>query len=215
MKQSHAPFSRRWPVVLTCAAATVLLQGCGFGSITSGLGGGVFGGKPSAASNEKAGVNEEQLLIAAKSESGGAGGQETAYGCPKFIIWQRDRNLTIYESGRAGDGLAIVHQGEITQTARECQVAPGRVIVKYGFSGRVLLGPKGRAGNVTMPITVFVSDGKHRRIADDKTKIDVAVAPDHPIGYFSAVRTITFGLPEGTRPADYEVYVGFDRGPAG
>jgi hypothetical protein len=42
-------------------------------------------------------------------------------------------------------------------------------------------------------------------------KVDVAVALDKPIGYFSMVRTVTFNIPEGSRPAEYEVYVGFDR----
>ena len=64
-------------------------------------------------------------------------------------------------------------------------------------------------------VAVFVSDTKRQRIADDKMRVDVAVAPDHPIGYFSSVKTISFALPEGTRPADFEIYVGFDRGPAG
>jgi hypothetical protein len=201
-------------MLLGGALLCVLLQGCGFGSFTSGLGGGMFGGKSTAGSG-KTGVNEEQLLVAAKSESTGSTGADSNFGCPKFIIWQRDRNLTVYEAGRAGDGLAIVHQGEITQTARECQVEPGRVTVKYGFSGRVLLGPKGKAGNVTMPVAVFVSDTKHQRIAGDKLKVDVSVAPEQPIGYFSAVRTMSFALPEGTRPADFEVYVGFEKTPGG
>jgi hypothetical protein len=29
------------------------------------------------------------------------------------------------------------------------------------------------------------------------------------------VRTLTFNIPEGTRPAEYEVYVAFDRGTPG
>ena len=31
--------------------------------------------------------------------------------------------------------------------ARECQLYPDRVVVKYGFAGRVLLGPKGHPGD--------------------------------------------------------------------
>ena len=42
-------------------------------------------------------------------------------------------------------------------------------------------------------------------------KVDVAVALDKPIGYFSAVRTVTFNVPEGARPGEFEVFVGFDR----
>ena len=75
-----------------------------------------------------------------------------------------------------GDGLAVMHRGEITKTARECQIEPGRVTVKYGFSGRVLLGPKGKAGRVTLPVNVFVTDAKREKIANEKVRVDVDVA---------------------------------------
>ena len=128
-----------------------MLGGCGMSSLTSGIGGGLFGGGGQNSTKADVGsVSEDQLLQAAKSETGStaAVGGEVAYGCPRFQVWSRDGYLTIYEQGRVGDGLAVMHRGEITKTARECQIEPGRVTVKYGFSGRVLLGPKGRAGYV-------------------------------------------------------------------
>ncbi len=193
------------------AAAAVVLAGCGMSTLTSGIGGGVFGG--STASTPSKGVTEAQLLNAAKNDlSDGSGvGGEVAHGCPRFVVWPRDNNLTIYEQGRVGDGLAVMHRGEIIKTARECQIEQGRVTVKYGFSGRVLLGPRGKAGNITMPLNVFVTDAKREKITNDKMKVDVSVAVDKPIGYFSIVRTVTFNVPEGARPGEFEVFVGFER----
>lgn len=185
-------------------------------SLTSGIGGGWFGGQ-SKTKTEVGSVSEEQLLAAAKSDSfssSGAGG-EVAHACPRFQVWSRDGYVTIYEPGRVGDGLAVMHRGEITKTARECHIEPGRVTVKYGFSGRVLLGPKGKAGYVSLPLTVFVADAKREKIATDKVKVDVDVTLDKPIGYFSVVRTVSFTIPEGSRPGEYEVYVGFDRATPG
>jgi len=126
-------------------------------------------------------------------------------------VWSREGYVTIYEPGKVGDGLAVMHRGEITKTARECQIEPGRITVKYGFSGRVLLGPKGRTGRVTLPLNVFVTDARREKVVSDKVKVDVDVAVEKPIGYFSFVRTISFNVPEGSRPAEFEVYVGFDR----
>ncbi len=188
------------------------VAGCGMSSLTSGIGGGAFGGG-SSSSAQTASVSEEQLLSAAKAEYGTTGsmGIDAASNCPRFLVWPRDNHVTIYEPGRVGDGLAVMHRGEITKTARECQVEPGRVTVKYGFSGRVLLGPRGQNGNVRLPLNVFVTDSKRERIAQDKAQIDVAVAVDKPIGYFSLVRTVTFDIPEGSRPGEFEVFVGFDR----
>ena len=193
-----------------------MLAGCGLSSLTSGLGSGILGGSstPAASTSEPGTVNEAQLLDAAKAEGGTTGSvvaDEVTAGCPKVIAGSRDNSLTIYEQGRAGDGLAIVHRGEITKTARECQVDGSRVTVKIGFSGRVLLGPRGKSGPISLPVNVVVTDSKRAKILGDKVKVDTTVAVENPIGYFSAVRTVTFAIPEGARAGEFEVNVGFDR----
>jgi hypothetical protein len=191
--------------------AMSVLAGCGLSTLTSGLNGGVFGASSSTRTEVKA-VTEEQLLSAAKSDYGAESvASDVAHGCPRFSVWPRENNVTVYEQGRMGDGLAVVHRGEITKTARECQVEPGRVTVRYGFSGRVLLGPRGKSGNVSLPVNVFVTDSKRERITSDKMQVEVAVAVERPIGYFSMVRTVTFNIPEGSRPGEFEVFVAFDR----
>ena len=102
---------------------------------------------------------------------------EIAHGCPRLSISPRGGHLTIYEDGRAGDGLAIMHRGEITKTARECQIEPGRVTVKYGFSGRVLLGPRGKGGNITLPVNVVVTDSKREKITSDTDERRASPSP--------------------------------------
>jgi hypothetical protein len=217
MRQS-AVAAARWGTRLgLCSLLTVLTAGCGISSITSGLGTSIFGSS-SSESTASPGVNEEQLLSAAKTSGDGPVSPivgEIAHGCPRMSVSPRGSHLTIYEDGRAGDGLAIMHRGEITKTARECQIEPGRVTVKYGFSGRVLLGPRGQAGNVTLPVNIVVTDSKREKITTDSMSVAVAVAVDNPIGYFSTVRTVTFNIPEGTRPGEFELFVGFDQGTQG
>jgi hypothetical protein len=181
-------------------------------TITSGIGGGWFGSKKSA-NTDVGSVNQDQLLAAAKTDNGalaGIGG-EVAHGCPRFQVWSRDGYVTVYEAGHIGDALAVMHRGEITKTARECYIEPGRVTVKYGFSGRVLLGQKGKSGHVALPVTVFVADAKREKVATEKMRVEVNVALDNPIGYFSVVRSVSFNIPEGSRPGEFEVFVGFDR----
>jgi hypothetical protein len=79
----------------------------------------------------------------------------------------------------------------------------------------VLLGPRGQAGNVTLPVNIVVTDSKREKITTDSMSVAVAVAVDNPIGYFSTVRTVTFNIPEGTRPGEFELFVGFDQGTQG
>jgi len=182
-------------------------------SLTSGLSSSVFGGGTTAPKSDVQKVSEERLLSDAKSGDGTAppaiGGD--AGGCPRFVVGERDANITVYEPGRVGDGLAIMHRGEITKTARECQASPGQVTVRYGISGRVLLGPKGKTGNVALPVKIFVTDSKREKVAADALSVDVDVAVEKPIGYFSAVKTITITVPEGARAGEFEIFVGFDR----
>ena len=190
--------------------AVGLLAGCGLSTLTSGIGtGSVFGG---GATTQTAAVNEDELLAAAKGDGMGSGSLgEVSAGCPRINVVTRDNNVTIYEPGRAGDGLWVMHRGELTKSARECQIEGGRVTVKYGFSGRVLLGPKGRSGTVSLPITVALTDAKREKVKSETMKIETAVSIDKPIGYFSTVRTVSFDLPVGSRPGEFEIMVGFDR----
>lgn len=182
-------------------------------SITSGIGGGMFGGGNASKTAEKA-VTHEQMLSAAKANAPVATG-DVAGGCPRFAVWPRDHHVTIYEQGRIGDGLAVQHRGEITQTARECQIQGTRVTVKYGFSGRVLLGPKGKPGLVSLPVNIFVTDAKRARILNENGMVDVNVSAEKPVGYFSAVRTVSFDVPVGSRAGEFEVFVGFDQAAPG
>ena len=176
---------------------TGLTTGCGMSSLTSGLGSSLFGGSTPAASSDN--VNAEQLLTAAKSGDpsvlGPTGAVDAQPGCPKIVTATRDNNLTIYEPGKVGDGMAVMHRGEITKTARECILEGNKVVVKYGFSGRVLLGPRGQSGAITLPVNVAVTDSKREKVASDKLTVDTTVAIENPIGYFSAVRIITFEVP--------------------
>jgi hypothetical protein len=150
------------------------------------------------------------MLTSAKADGNGAGGSVAA-GCPRFQVAARDHHVTIYEPGRAGDSLGVMHRGEITRTARECSIEGSRVTVKYGFSGRVLLGPRGHAGLIRLPVQVSVRDAKRAPIGGDRTTVEASVTMDNPVAYFSQVRTVTFDVPEGARPGDIDVFVGFEQ----
>lgn len=161
-------------------------------------------------------VSESGLLEAARTDTSGQISIETAFtGCPEFKTWPRDRLLTIYDIGREGDGLAIRYRGEITKTARECRIEPNLVTVKYGFAGRVLLGPRGRPGQVQLPLKIHVTDRKRKLVSTQKVAVSVTIPANNPVGYFSAVREVSFVLPPGVPPGDYKLFIVFDRSAPG
>jgi len=213
---SHQSLTIRPRPLLASVAVLAMagsLAGCGgVSQITSGIGGGLFGGSETTQSTTPA-VTETDLLSAAQLDNGGSvqTAGVPAMSCPKVDVWDQDQHFTVYEGGQAGDGLAVIHRGEITKTARECQIRPGEIVVKYGFSGRVLLGPRGAPGQVVLPVTVHVTDPNRERIQADQMTVTVDVPADKPIGYFSMVRVVSIPVVEGTRPAEYKLYVAFDR----
>jgi hypothetical protein len=134
---------------------------------------------------------------------------DVSFHCPQVVAWPHDRLLTVYANGQVNDPKAVVHRGEITKISRECQLSGDSVTVKYGFAGRVMLGPKGRPGQVTLPYNVKVADAERKVLANDQGSVTTMVPQDNPVGYFSVVKEISFQVLMGTRPQDYKVFVAF------
>ena len=157
--------------------------------------------------------DQNRMLAAAKADAAGADASLNGASshCPQVVAWPHDRLLTIYEPGHVGDTQAIMHRGEITKMARECELFPDHIVVKYGVAGRVLLGPKGHPGLVTLPVSIKVADADHKVLAKDAAKVSTTIPQENPVGYFSVVKEISFPITMGTRPEDYKVFVAFDR----
>ena len=201
----------RWQIAYTLAglaAAALFASGCAVSTISNPFRSGKEDSSASA-------VNEDRLLETARADFGTdlPGGKSA--NCPQVVAWPRDRLLTIYQPGHVGDQAAVVHRGEITKMARECTLYSDRVIVKYGFAGRVLLGPKGSPGTVTLGVNVRVAGAQQNTLATDKMSVTTTIPPAAPAGYFSMVREVAFPITVGTRPQDYKVFVAFERNVAG
>ena len=131
-------------------AAAVVVSGCAVSRLSSPFGSGDEDTSASA-------VTEDRLMETAKADTGTDLPAGFSAHCPQVVAWPRDRLLTVYQPGHVGEANSVVHRGEITKMARECQLYSDRVIVKYGFAGRVLLGPKGGPGTVTLSIDIRVA----------------------------------------------------------
>lgn len=194
----------------------VILAGCSLGSVPSfgDLGGSVFGSsekKKEVTTSEKL-LSEDRLLAEAKQEvTALSQDAKQASLCTKFRIWDAERFLTVYDVGRYGDGLAVRYRGELTKAARECVLQPGTAHVKVGFAGRVLLGPKGQAGQVNLPLHIYLTDKKGKILKNIKISVPVAIENGKPIGYFSMVKKIDIPLTEGRSGKDFRLFVGFDK----
>ena len=127
--------------------------------------------------------------------------------CPQVVAWPNERLHTSYQRGHDGDQNFVVYRGEITKLSRECRFYGGRVVVKYGYAGRVLLGPKGYAGTFTLPVSISATDAYKAQIARDRMSVRVTIPGNQTVGYFSMVREISLPVRAGTRLEDYKIYV--------
>jgi len=185
-------------------AAPLLLAACAVSSLSNPF---KSGDDPGAPLPPAPGVAPNGAVAPAPAMNGPGGNQ-----CPQVVAWPHDRLVTVYEGGRTNDAQAVIHRGEITKLARECQFYGDRIVVKYGLAGRVLLGPKGKPGPVTLPVSIKVADVDRRVLAKESTKVSTMIPQENPVGYFSVVREISFPVTMGTRIQDYKVFVAFGPG---
>jgi hypothetical protein len=134
--------------------------------------------------------------------------------CPPVNIRAGTEALSQWEKGHDGEPDYVRFVGSIGKTARECHQNGDTLSIKVGISGRVVAGPKGAAGTVTLPLRIAVakqvSTGKGP-LYSQLFKIQVPVAPPT----LSADYSQTFDqVNVKVRPDDHDliVYVGFDEG---
>ncbi len=136
----------------------------------------------------------------------------TSLGCPRLQITSDSRTITFHAPGGGNDAQSVMHRGEFVEVARECGVSSSGVAVKYGFSGRVLLGPRGKAGSITLPATLTVLDQGKAVVKTQKIRVVVNVSAGATTGVFSEVKEINVPIPAGKSANNYRIYIGFDKG---
>jgi hypothetical protein len=133
--------------------------------------------------------------------------------CPGVDI--RGGASTLNITGKPGQATAgdLRYQLSFGQTARECQVQSGTMIIKVGVQGRIILGPLGGPGQVDVPVRyAVVREGPEPRTIVTKFKrIPVVVPPEQThIPFVDIEEGLTFPMPSGTELESYVIYVGFD-----
>jgi len=131
--------------------------------------------------------------------------------CPAVRIRSGTETLRTFPKGADKENADnIRYQITITDAARECEYVGQSLRIKVGAKGRVITGPKGKAGNVTMPIRVAVVVGQ-------ETVYSKLHRPVQTIAEGSNGATFTFVDDQLVIPApsktNVRIYLGFDEGP--
>ena len=130
--------------------------------------------------------------------------------CPQ--VYLRDGTAmyrTYSKRGAKDDPNAIVYQASLADTTRQCIQSETELKVTVVAQGRVVSGPAGGAGTITMPIRVAATDGD-KVLVSELTQFPAEVQPGAGATQFifSKVITIPAGAGNFTK-----IYLGFDEGP--
>jgi hypothetical protein len=133
--------------------------------------------------------------------------------CPGVEI--RQGASTFQQSGpdNGSTALSLRYQANFIRFARECAVQAGNVVMKVGVEGRVILGPAGTAGPLTLPVRLaVVKEGLEPQTIWTKFyMVPVVMPPGQPNVLFTHVEdAMSFPKPPGDDLDKYVVYVGFD-----
>ncbi|MFN0262627.1 hypothetical protein ACKTEK_02000 [Tepidamorphus sp. 3E244] len=137
---------------------------------------------------------------------------EDARGCPRAVIRDGTQTLRVYERGADGDPEFIRYQGSIMKIARECTWSGDEIVsIKFGVSGRVVIGPRGGEGTYSLPLRVaFVARGEAPMWGDLFTQ-SVTIGPGQTSAdYVMVQQTPGLTIPAGADVTRYLLYVGFD-----
>ncbi|MBB2970046.1 hypothetical protein [Mesorhizobium sp. RMAD-H1] len=130
--------------------------------------------------------------------------------CPNVTLREGTAFFNTYEKGGEKDNARIIYQAAITDVTRACQYAPGTTTVDVAAAGKIVPGPKFKAGTITMPIRVVVTQGDSV-LYSKLHKHQVSVTnPSSATQFVFNDRGISFPTPA---EKSIQIFVGYDEGP--
>jgi hypothetical protein len=135
------------------------------------------------------------------------------FDCPVIDIREGASTLMVQGPGEPSP-LSLRYQASFVRAARECIVKGKDVTIKVGVQGRVILGPAGGAGQLTIPLRyalVYEELGQTRMIWSKLYALPVTVQGQQPNVPFEHVEEeMTVPIPKASELENYIVYIGFD-----
>lgn len=130
--------------------------------------------------------------------------------CPKVLLREGTAYFNTYTKGNEENLDEVIYQATLVDVTRSCTYNGGMIAMTVTAAGRVVPGPQGRSGTITMPIRVAVvnADGP---IYSELRKMDVSIdASTGAQQFLFQDNQISF-----PQPSDrvIQVFVGFDEGP--
>jgi hypothetical protein len=121
--------------------------------------------------------------------------------------------LSVNNSNAENAALGLRYQGSFVQTARECLLRGGDLTIKVGVQGRVVVGPAGEPGQVSIPLRyALVREGLAPKTIWTKLFMVPVTIPVGQLNvpFIHVEEEITVPNPTPAELDAYVVYIGFD-----
>ena len=130
--------------------------------------------------------------------------------CPGMMVRS---GASTWQVPSGSNSTNLRYQGSLGQLARECAILGEAMTVKVGVEGRVLVGPKGGAGSIAVPLRIaLVQEGPQPKSVWTKFySVPVNVQQGQTQVTFTHVEDdLTFAIPPSKDLSSYVIYVGYD-----
>ena len=111
------------------------------------------------------------------------------------------------------NALGLRYQGSFTQTARECILRGGNLIIKVGVQGRIVVGPAGGPGPISIPLRyALVREAAEPKTLWTKLFMVPVTIPENQLNvpWLHIQEEMTVPRPSSDELEAYVVYIGFD-----
>ncbi|MBB4956204.1 hypothetical protein H4S14_004299 [Agrobacterium vitis] len=130
--------------------------------------------------------------------------------CPQVVLDDVSAFYRTYAKSGSKDDQDVVFQASLAQTTRACTQSETGMTIKVQVAGRLVAGPQGHAGTLSMPIRVSVKDGD-QVIASELVPFSATLAnADQSVQFLFSKDVSIAANPSATT----QVVVGFDEGAA-
>lgn len=131
--------------------------------------------------------------------------------CPPAEIRTSATHYTIYARNEIPDARSIRYQGTLNRVSRECDFRPDGFTMKFGFAGRVLVGPRGGEDSLTLPVKVDLATTGDRVVWSRVYRIDASIAAGQTsVPFVHVADDIAYQPKPGEFLQNFRLYVGFD-----
>lgn len=130
--------------------------------------------------------------------------------CPQVNLRDGSAFHRAYTRGKEEDAAHVIYQASIADTTRSCSRTESTLTVNVLAQGRLVSGPQGKAGTITVPVRITVIDGE-QQVYSEVEPFSVTVADVNQPTQFVYSRAVTV---PGNVSSMARVHLGFDDGKA-